>query len=129
MSAVARVPAALLGCLAMLVAAGEVRAQAVDQVELQLKWLPQAQFAGYYAAKAKGFYRAERLDVTIRPGGPDVVPEEAVNGRAAQLGIDWLPSLLAAREAGMPLVNGNEFELFATLTKYGIDPNKDVTPP
>jgi len=162
-SAVARVPAALLGCLAMLVAAGEVRAQAVDQVELQLKWQPQAQFAGYYAAKAKGFYRAERLEVTIRPGGPDVVSEEVVNGRTAQLGIDWLPSLLASREKGMPLVNiaqvfaasgtrhlalkssgikgpadlrgrrvavwfgGNEFELFATLNKYGIDPNKDVT--
>jgi NitT/TauT family transport system substrate-binding protein len=104
-SALARVLAALVAGLAVLGAAADGRAQDADKVELQLKWLPQAQFAGYYAAKAKGFYRAERLDVTIRPGGPDVVPEEVVNSRAAQLGIDWLPSLLASREAGMPLVN------------------------
>ena len=79
--------------------------QAVDKVTLQLKWVTQAQFAGYYAAKAKGFYGAEGLDVTIRPGGPDIVPEQVVAGGGAQFGIDWLPSLLSARDQGAPLVN------------------------
>src|SRR5438876_5895088 len=79
--------------------------QAADKVTLQLKWVTQAQFAGYYAAKAKGLYTAELLDVTIRPGGPDIVPEQVVAGGGAQFGLDWLPSLLSAREQGAPLVN------------------------
>src|SRR5262244_4348967 len=79
--------------------------QAADKVTLQLKWVTQAQFAGYYAAKAKGFYEGEKLDVTIRPGGPDIVPEQVVAGGGAQFGIDWLPSLLSSREQGAPLVN------------------------
>src|SRR5262245_50354056 len=79
--------------------------QAGDKVTLQLKWVTQAQFAGYYAAKAKGVYEAEKLDVTIRPGGPDIVPEQVVAGGGAQFGIDWLPSLLSARGQGAPLVN------------------------
>src|SRR3989475_3759470 len=79
--------------------------QTADKVTLQLKWVTQAQFAGYYAAKAKGLYTAETLDVTIRPGGPDIVPEQVVAGGGAQLGIDWLPSLLSARDQGLPLVN------------------------
>lgn len=98
-------------CLALLMVvmvvgtAGEGVGQPADRVQLQLKWVTQAQFAGYYAAKAKGYYRAEGLDVTIRPGGPDIVPEQVVAGGGAQFGIDWLPSLLSAREQGAPLVN------------------------
>jgi len=80
-------------------------AQSPDKVQLQLKWVTQAQFAGYYAAKAKGLYTAEGLDVAIRPGGPDIVPEQVVAGGGAQFGIDWLPSLLSARDQGAPLVN------------------------
>ncbi len=76
-----------------------------DSVRLQLKWLAQAQFAGYYAARALGFYEAENLDVAIRPGGPDLASEKVVADGGAEFGIDWLPSLLAAREQGMPLVN------------------------
>ncbi len=79
--------------------------QAADKVTLQLKWVTQAKFAGYYAAKAKGLYTAEKLDVTIRAGGPDIVPEQVVAGGGAQFGIDWLPSLLSARDQGAPLVN------------------------
>lgn len=79
--------------------------QGADKVTLQLKWVTQAQFAGYYAAKAKGLYSAEKLDVTIRAGGPDIVPEQVVAGGGAQFGIDWLPSLLSARDQGAPLVN------------------------
>src|SRR5262245_31368163 len=95
----------LVGCLTILGTAVAARGQAADKVQLQLKWVTQAQFAGYYAAKAKGFYTAESLDVTIRPGGPDIVPEQVVAGGGAQFGIDWLPSLLSARDQGAPLVN------------------------
>ncbi len=76
-----------------------------DKVALQLKWVTQAQFAGYYAAKAKGYYDRLSLDVTIRPGGPDIIPEQVVLGGQAQFGIDWLPSLLATRDKGGDLVN------------------------
>jgi NitT/TauT family transport system substrate-binding protein len=95
----------LAAVLATLVAAGDGSGQGGDRVTLQLKWVTQAQFAGYYAARARGFYGAEGLDVTIRPGGPDIVPEQVVAGGGAQFGIDWLPSLLSAREQGAPLVN------------------------
>jgi len=153
----------LMASLVAMLWAGGAGAQSPDKVQLQLKWVTQAQFAGYYAAKAKGFYTAENLDVTIRPGGPDIVPEQVVAGGGAQFGIDWLPSLLSARDQGAPLVNigqvfahsgmreiafkssgikgpadlkgrkvavwfgGNEFELLATLDKYKIDRNKDLT--
>ena len=80
------------------------RAQA-DKVTLQLKWVPQAQFAGYYAALKKGYYKKAGLDVTIKPGGPDIIPEQVVASGQAQFGIDWLPSLLAARDKGTDLVN------------------------
>ena len=49
-------------------------AQAADSVTIQLKWVAQAQFAGYFVAKEKGFYKDAGLDVTIKPGGPDVAP-------------------------------------------------------
>src|SRR5262249_4035846 len=95
----------LLAGWAAVLTTGDAAAQSPDKVQLQLKWVTQAQFAGYYAAKAKGFYTAENLDVTIRPGGPDIVPEQVVAGGGAQFGTDWLPSLLPARDQGVPLVN------------------------
>ncbi|PDV97198.1 ABC transporter substrate-binding protein [Candidatus Chloroploca asiatica] len=77
----------------------------LDPVRLQLKWVAQAQFAGYYAALDQGFYTEEGLDVTIRPGGPDIVPEQVVASGQAEFGINWMASLLATREQGVPLVN------------------------
>ena len=138
---------------------------AKDKATVQLKWVTQAQFAGYYAALEKGYYDDENLDVTIKVGGPDITPEQVVASGGAEFGLDWLPSLLATRDKGSDLVNiaqvfarsgmteltwkdsgisdvagmkgkkvgvwccGNEFELFAALTKNGINPkNKsDVT--
>jgi NitT/TauT family transport system substrate-binding protein len=76
-----------------------------DKVTLQSKWVVQAQFAGYYAALDQGFYDDENLDVTIRPGGPDIVPEQVVLGGQAEFGIDWLDSLLATRDQGQNIVN------------------------
>jgi len=155
--------------VAAAVAAGTAtRASAAPQltkVTLQLKWVPQAQFAGYYAALDLGYYKAAGLDVTLLNGGPNITPEVVVASGHAQIGVDWLPSLLAARDKGTQLVNiaqvfarsgmtqltwkssgitsigqmkgkkvanwlgGNQYELFAALTKAGINPNnsKDVT--
>src|SRR5919201_6246215 len=68
------------------------------KLTFQLKWVTQAQFAGYYAAKAKGYYSQAGLDVRIKVGGPDIAPEQVVAGGGAEFGLDWLPSLLSARE-------------------------------
>ncbi|WP_052476193.1 ABC transporter substrate-binding protein [Cohnella kolymensis] len=73
-------------------------------VKLILKWVPQAQFAGYFVAKEKGFYDEEGLDVTILPGGPDIVGEQQVASGAADIGIDWVASLLPHQEEGLPLI-------------------------
>ena len=80
-------------------------AQAADDVTLQLKWVTQAQFAGYYVALDKGFYEAEGLNVTIKPGGPDIAPPQVMAGGGADVMVDWMPSALAAREKGLALVN------------------------
>ncbi len=76
-----------------------------DAVTLQLKWVTQAQFAGYYVAKDKGFYDEADLDVTIKPGGPDIAPPQVIAGGGADVVIDWMPSALASREKGVKLVN------------------------
>ena len=93
----------MTGALMALLAAGTASAQ--DQVRLQLKWVTQAQFAGYYVAEAKGFYDEENLDVSILPGGPDIAPEQVIAGGGADVITTWMPAALAARERGVPLVN------------------------
>ncbi len=80
-------------------------ALAADDVTLQLKWVTQAQFAGYYVAQDQGFYDEEDLNVTIKPGGPDIAPAQVIAGGGADVIIDWMPSALASREKGLPLVN------------------------
>ena len=67
------------GSVALLLAAGAAAAQ--EKVTVQLKWVPQAQFAGYYVAAAKGFYKDAGLDVTIKPGGPDIAPAQVIAGQ------------------------------------------------
>lgn len=79
-------------------------AHAADKVTIQLKWVAQAQFAGYFVAKEKGFYKEAGLDVTINPGGPDVAPPQVIAGGGADVVVDWMPSALASREKGVPLV-------------------------
>ncbi len=83
----------------------EAATEDLTPVTLQSKWVPQAQFAGYYAAVDQGFYEDEGLDVTIRAGGPDIVPEQVVLGGQAEFGIDWLDNLLATRDQGQDIVN------------------------
>ena len=137
----------------------------LTKVTLQLKWVTQAQFAGYYAAAAQGYYKQAGLDVNLKVGGPNITPETVVIGGGADIGLDWLPNLFATDEKGGGLVSvaqvfarsgmteitwkssginsiakmrgkkvgvwccGNQPELYAALTKNGIDPTnpKDVT--
>jgi NitT/TauT family transport system substrate-binding protein len=80
-------------------------AEAADELTLQLKWVTQAQFAGYYVAKDKGFYDEVDLDVTILPGGPDIAPPQVIAGGGADVIVEWMPAALASREKGVPLVN------------------------
>ena len=80
-------------------------AQAADKVTIQLKWVTQAQFAGYYVAQDKGYYKTEGLDVTIKPGGPDIATPKLIAGGGADVIVDWMPSALASREKGVALVN------------------------
>ena len=89
--------------LALSLMAGS--ALAADKLTLQLKWVTQAQFAGYYVAKDKGMYEAAGLDVEIKPGGPDIAPPQVIAGGGADVIVDWMPSALASREKGVPLVN------------------------
>jgi NitT/TauT family transport system substrate-binding protein len=153
----------LLGALLAACGGAPAASGTPDKVTVQLKWVTQAQFAGYYAALEQGFYKAENLDVIVRPGGPDIVPEQVVAGKQAEFGLDWLASLLAVREQGTPLVNiaqvftfagmrelswkdsgiagpadwkgkkvavwfgGNEYNLLATLAKYNLNKDSDVT--
>jgi NitT/TauT family transport system substrate-binding protein len=76
-----------------------------EAVTIQLKWVTQAQFAGYYVAQDKGFYSAENLEVTILPGGPDIVSEQQVANGQADFGVDWVASFLAFRDKGLPLID------------------------
>lgn len=74
-------------------------------VRLQLQWFAQAQFAGYYAAVAEGFYEEEGLDVTILEGAVDIVPQQVVATGGAEFGLAWVPKALVSNTEGAGLVN------------------------
>jgi NitT/TauT family transport system substrate-binding protein len=84
--------------------AGEAAAELIP-VRLQLQWVTQSQFAGYYAALEQGFYADEGLDVTILEGAVEIVPQQVVAAGEAEFGIAWVPKVLASREQGADLVN------------------------
>ena len=101
-----------------------------QEVKLQLKWVTQAQFAGYYVAQAKGFYKDEGLDVTILPGGPDIAPVTLLQNGEVDVMVDWMPSALAAREKGVPVVNiaqpfASSGMMLTCLAETGIKEPKD----
>lgn len=83
----------------------QAASHADNTVKLQLQWVTQAQFAGYYVALEKGFYDEEGLEVTILPGGPDIAPPQVLAGGGADVMLNWMPSALAAREKGLSVVN------------------------
>jgi NitT/TauT family transport system substrate-binding protein len=91
--------AALMALAACTGSASPSPAQ-LTPIRLQLQWFPQAQFAGYFAALEKGYYRDEGFDVTILPGAVEIVPATVVAGGQAEFGISWVPRMLAPRESG-----------------------------
>ncbi|OQM77325.1 ABC transporter substrate-binding protein [Manganibacter manganicus] len=95
----------VVSMLAGALSLAAVQAWAADQVTLQLKWLAQGQFAGYFVAKDKGFYEDEGLDVTIKNGGPDIAPEQVIAGGGADVIVTWMAAALSARDKGVNLVN------------------------
>ena len=143
-------------------AATNTACASTTKVKLQLQWVAQSQFAGYYAAKDTGLWAKECLDVTIVEGGVDIVPQTQLATGAVDFAIAWVPKALASREQGAGITDvaqvfqrsgtyqvsfanknigapadlrgkkvgnwgfGNEFELFAGMTKAGISPG-DVT--
>ena len=138
-------------------------AKALTKVKLQLQWFTQAQFAGYFAAVDKGYYKDAGLDVQILEGGTDIVPQTQLAQGQADYAIAWVPKALQSREQGAGITDvgqvfqrsgtlqvsfkdksitsasnlkgakvgnwgfGNEFELFAGMTKAGLAPGKDNT--
>ena len=134
----------------------------LQPVTLQLQWFTQGQFAGYLAAIDQGYYREKGLDVRIKEGGVDIVPQTVLAQGQADYAIAWVPKALASREQGAAITDvaqifqrsgtrqvafadkgitqpaqfagrkignwgfGNEFELFAGMTKAGLKPS-DVT--
>src|SRR3979411_1283325 len=76
----------------------------LTKVRLQPQWVAQSQFAGFFAAVNKGYYKDLGLDVEIKLGGPDIVPQQVVASDGAEFGIAWVPKMLASREAGAALV-------------------------
>lgn len=101
-----------------------IGAQELTPVRLQLQWVAQSQFAGYYAAVDQGFYEEEGLDVTILEGAVDIVPQQVVASGGAEFGIAWVPKVLASREEGADLVNiAQIFQRSGTLEVSFVDKN------
>lgn len=95
----------LLLSAVLFVVAGSNLALAADPITLQLRWVPQAEFAGYYVAAAKGYYKSAGVEVSIRSGGPGTNPTQVVADGGADVAVEWMPAALGAREKGVPLVN------------------------
>ncbi|MGH2537653.1 MAG: ABC transporter substrate-binding protein, partial [Candidatus Promineifilaceae bacterium] len=95
----------LVACQSPAVDGVTAPAGELTPVRLQLQWVAQSQFAGYYAAVDQGYYAAEGLDVTILEGAVDIIPQQVVAADAAEFGIAWVPKMLASRERGADLVN------------------------
>lgn len=92
----------VFGVLFLSACGGE---EELTPVRVQLQWVAQSQFAGYYAAKAEGYYEEEGLDVTILEGAPDIVPQQVCVNGGAEFCTAWVPKVLESREAGADLVN------------------------
>ena len=74
-------------------------------VKLQLQWVTQAQFGGYFAAVDQGFYEDMGLDVEIVEGGVDIVPQTQLASGAVDFAIAWVPKALQSREQGAGITN------------------------
>jgi len=97
-------------------------------VTLQLQWVAQAQFAGYYAAVEQGYYEDEGLDVTIEEGGADIVPQDVLASGDVDYAISWVPKVLGSIEQGANITNVAQiFERSATTQISFKD--KNITSP
>jgi NitT/TauT family transport system substrate-binding protein len=95
----------LAAAAAATVAAPAVRAQTPVRATLRLKWLTQAQFAGFYLALERGYYREAGIDLTINPGGPNILTENLVASGGDTFGLSGgTDSVFAARERNLPIV-------------------------
>ncbi len=113
----------LLLVVVMVLAVTGVTAQDdMVPVRLQLQWVAQSQFAGYFAALDQGFYADEGLDVTILEGAVEIVPQQVVASGGAEFGLAWVPKVLESREAGADLVNiAQVFQRSGTLEVSFVD--------
>ncbi|MBA2336856.1 MAG: ABC transporter substrate-binding protein [Acidimicrobiia bacterium] len=88
----------------------------LDEVRLQLQWVAQSQFAGYFAALDEGMYEDECLDVTILEGAVDIVPQQVLATGGAEFALAWVPKALVSCQAGADIVNiAQVFERSGTL--------------
>lgn len=130
----AAIMAALVGLLSLVAvttaqdatqeptAEATAEATGLTPVRLQLQWVAQSQFAGYYAAKDLGFYEDEGLDLTILEGAVEIVPQQVVASGGAEFGIAWVPKVLASNEQGVDLLNiGQVFQRSGTLEVSFVD--------
>ena len=107
------------------------KAAPLTKVTLQLKWLEQSQFMGYYVAQQKGYYKQQGLDVTIIPGGSDIIPEQQVSNGVANIGVTWTSSLMKYQEKGFKLkeiaqVFQKSAMLLVSKKKTGVKSVKDL---
>jgi NitT/TauT family transport system substrate-binding protein len=86
-------------------ATGSAASGALTPVKLQLQWVAQGQFAGYYAARDQGFYRKHGLEVQIQEGGPDIAPQTVLAQGNADFALSWVPKALASREQGAAITD------------------------
>ena len=112
-------------------AAGGGESGGLTPVKLQLQWLTQAQFSGYYAALDQGYYEDEGLDVEIIPSGGDIVPQDALANGEVDYAIAWVPKVLGSIEQGANITDVAQiFERSATLqvsfADAGIDSVADL---
>jgi len=103
----------------------------LEKVKLQLKWLPQSQFMGYYVAAEKGYYKDEGIDIEILPGGSDIIPEQNVYNGAANIGVTWVSSLMTYQAQGYELQEVSQIfqksgMLLASKKEKGITSPKDL---
>ena len=104
--------------------------EAMTPIKLQLQWVVQSQFAGYFAAVDQGFYKDEGLDVTILEGAVDIVPQQVLASGQAEFALAWVPKALVSREEGANIVDiGQVFQRSGTLevswADSGIDSPED----
>ena len=76
----------------------------IRKINLRLKWVDQAQFAGYYVADNQKLYLAAGLQVEMHPGGPEISPIQMVTTGVDDFGVTGADQILLAREKGIPLI-------------------------